>query len=111
VPGPSARAQCPDQVIVVLTGEAEADLESVGDRIAADNPARAVAFIRELRDQCAGLADMPRAFSLVPRYEKHGIRRRVFGNYLIFYRIDRDTIAVLHILHGAMDYATLLFPE
>lgn len=26
-------------------------------------------------------------FPLVPRYEGHGIRRRVHGNYLIFYRV------------------------
>ena len=54
---------------------------------------------------------MPRAFSLVPRHEKYGIRRRVFGNYLIFYRIDAEQITVLHILHGAMDYASLPFPD
>ena len=98
-------------MIVVLTDEAEADLEAIGDYIAADNPARAVTFVQELRDQCDGLADIPRAVSLVPRYEQHGIRRRVFGNYLIFHRIDADRITVLHVLHGAMDYASLLFRD
>jgi toxin ParE1/3/4 len=98
-------------VIVVLTAEAEADLESIGDYIAANNPDRAVTFVRDLRDQCEGLAEMATAFSLVPRYENHGIRRRVFANYLIFYRIDGDRVSVLHVLHGAMDYASLLFPD
>lgn len=98
-------------MIVVLTDQAQIELESIGDYIAADNPARALTFVRELRGQCEGLADMGRAFSLVPRFEKYGIRRRVFGNYLIFYRVDADRITVLHILHGAMDYASLLFPE
>ena len=40
-----------------------------------------------------------------------GIRRRPFGNYLIFYRIGIDAIEVVHILHGARDYEPLLFPE
>jgi large subunit ribosomal protein L34 len=32
------------------------------------------------------LADTPRAYPLVPRYERFGIRRCVHGNDLIFYR-------------------------
>ena len=97
-------------MIVVITAEAEADLESIGDHIAKDNPARAASFIRELRGQCTELADIPHAFPLVPRYEHYGIRRRVHGNYLIFYRLDPDSLIVLHVLHGMMDYASILFP-
>jgi toxin ParE1/3/4 len=48
---------------------------------------------------------------VVPRYEHLGIRRRPFGNYLIFYRVGADAIEVVHILHGARDYEPLLFPE
>lgn len=36
-------------MIVVITDDAEADLERIGDDIAADNPPRAVTFVRELR--------------------------------------------------------------
>jgi toxin ParE1/3/4 len=97
-------------MIVVITAEAEADLESIGDHTAKDNPARAASFIRELRGQCMELADIPHAFPLVPRYEHYGIRRRVHGNYLIFYRLDPDSLIVLYVLHGMMDYASILFP-
>jgi len=44
-------------------------------------------------------------FPLVPCYEAHGIRRRVHGNYLFFYRVETDRVIVLHVLHAAMDYA------
>ena len=47
----------------------------------------------------------------MPRYEHHGIRRRVHGRYLIFYRINESQITVLHILNGAMDVEAILFPE
>jgi plasmid stabilization system protein ParE len=57
------------------------------------------------------LGDMPRAFPLVPRYESFGMRPRVYGNYLIFYRTEAEGITVIHVLHGAMDYASILFPE
>ncbi|WP_445083416.1 type II toxin-antitoxin system RelE/ParE family toxin [Bradyrhizobium sp. TM239] len=48
---------------------------------------------------------------MVPRYEQKGVRRRPFGNYLIFDRVGNDAIEVIHILHGARDYEPLLFPE
>lgn len=98
-------------MIVRLADEAQRDLERIGDRIAADDPARAIGFLAELRRKCLGLADFPERFPLVPRYEAHGVRHRVHRNYLIFYRVEADAVIVLHILHGAMDYAGLLFPE
>lgn len=98
-------------MIVRLTAEAERDLEAIGDNIAADDPARAMSFILELRAACLGLADFPARFPLVPRYEAEGVRHRVHGNYLIFYRPGDGVVDVLHILHGAMDYAAVLFPE
>jgi plasmid stabilization system protein ParE len=54
--------QVPDQsesqgaLNVVITEVAEADLERIGDWIAADNPERALTFVLELRDKCEALA-------------------------------------------------------
>ena len=98
-------------MIVHISAEAEHDLEAIGDYIARDNPARAISFLRELREQCRSLADMPQRVPLVPRYEAAGVRRRGHGNYLIFYRIEADKIVIIHILHGAQDYSAILFPD
>lgn len=98
-------------MIVEFTATAEADLEGIGDYIARDNPARASSFVRELARVCLDLVDMPEAWPVVPRYERHGIRRRVQGKYLIFYRISGERITVLHILNGAMDVESILFPN
>lgn len=98
-------------MIVYVSDAAAADLERIGDAIAQSNPARAIEFIGELRACCEGLADMPERFQLVPRYESLGVRRRVHGNYLIFYRLSSEAVEVLHVLHGAMDYERLLFPD
>jgi toxin ParE1/3/4 len=97
-------------LIVVLTSQAEVELENIGDHIALDSPGRALIFVHGLRACCEGLADLPKAFPLVPRYEHLGVRRRVYGAYLIFYRIGVGQVDVLHILNGAMDYEPLLFP-
>ena len=95
---------------VVVTEAAREDLGAIDDHIADNNPARAVTFVDALLERCRQLADTPRAFPLVPRYESRGVRRRVYGSYLIFYRISGDTIEVLRILHGARDYESILFP-
>jgi toxin ParE1/3/4 len=96
---------------VEISAEAERDLEAIGDYIARDNPVRAVSFLRELRAKCLALAELPQGFPLVRRYEYLGIRSRVHGNYLIFYRAESERVIVLHILHGAMDYASILFAD
>ena len=99
-------------MIVGLLPDAEADFEAIGDYIARDNPLRAVTFVAELRAACHGLADTPLGFPLVPRYEHRGVRHRGHGSYQIFYcavghPIER--IDVLHIIHGARNYAAILF--
>ena len=99
-------------MIVRLSPGAEADLETIGDTIARDNPHRAVTFVAELRDKCNSLADMPLGYPLVPRYEHRGVRHRVHGNYQIFYRTAGkpiERVDILHIIHGARNYAVLLF--
>ena len=98
-------------MIVEFTAAAEADLEAIGDYIAQDNPVRALSFVRELSRSCLELADMPEAWPIVPRYEHQGIRRRVHGRYLTFYRVSEDRIVVLHVLNGAMDVEAILFPK
>jgi toxin ParE1/3/4 len=100
-------------MIVRILPAAEAELEAIGDYIARDNPRRAVSFVRELRDKCMGLADMALTFPLVPRYEERGVRHRVHGNDQIFYRVvgqPAERIDVIHVLHGARNYAAMLFP-
>ena len=96
---------------VVLSAEALSDLQHIGDYIARDNPAWARSFVAELLAKAGELADMPRAFPVVPRYAHLGVRRRVHGSYLIFYRVAEERVTVIHILHGARDYEALLFPD
>nr|WP_255699797.1 type II toxin-antitoxin system RelE/ParE family toxin [Jiella avicenniae] len=94
-----------------MTDTAIADLVSIGRYIRRDNPARAETFLVELKEACRRLADMPSAYALVPGYEEHSIRRRPYGNYLIFYRAEEKTVVVLHVLNGAQDYESILFPK
>jgi toxin ParE1/3/4 len=85
---------------------AEIDLEDISDYIARENPQRAVSFILEMQERCDKIANMPLAFPLRPELGE-GFRMMVFKNYLIFYKIDEDTIRIERVLHGARNVQVL----
>jgi toxin ParE1/3/4 len=95
---------------VVFSRNAERDLEAIGDWIAQDNPTRAVSFVAELVKSCKSIGKTPRGFPLVDRSRDLRLRRRVYGDYLIFYDVGTTSVEILHVLHGARDYAQIIFP-
>jgi toxin ParE1/3/4 len=95
---------------LLITPEARRDLESIGDWIANDSPLRALTFVEELESACAEILLFPEKYPIAIRYEKIALRRKVHGNYLIFYRVVTDQVQIIHILHGARDYEGLLLP-
>jgi plasmid stabilization system protein ParE len=96
---------------VIWSSAAVADVENIRDYIAPDNRERAISFVVEITVAGEGIADMPRAFGLVPRLEHRGIRKRTFGRYLIFYRIVGESVQILHVVHGARDYIRALLAD
>jgi toxin ParE1/3/4 len=81
---------------------AEADLEAIADYIAQDSPAPALAFVRRIRERCRALADFP--YRGEARHGlQEGIRSRLVGNYVIFYRPVAGDIEVVRVLHGRQD--------
>lgn len=93
---------------VWFTDAARVSLERIGDFIAQDNPERAVSFIAELREKALALSDLPRGFPLVPRYERHGIRRRSHRGYGILYSIEDQGIVVHYFLGPGQEFDRLL---
>lgn len=51
---------------LAFTPLAEQDLEAIADYIAADNPVRALSFVRELRTQCQRITLNPPGYRLRP---------------------------------------------
>jgi toxin ParE1/3/4 len=87
---------------VWLTPLAEADLEEIGDRIAQRNPARAVTYVRELREHCLRIGAFPNAGPLRPQWGE-GVRIAVHGRYVIVYRVRDEGVQILRVVHGARD--------
>ncbi len=94
---------------VNITPEAHFDLETIAEMIARDNLERALSFTYELQEACFDLADHPERFALLSSHEEQGVRRRVFGNYLIIYRMSNGDVEVLRIVNGAIDLNEVLW--
>ncbi|HQS70082.1 MAG: hypothetical protein B7Y36_14180 [Novosphingobium sp. 28-62-57] len=93
---------------IALSSRALRNLEAIRTFIEKDNPARAISFIEELRNIAKRLADMPRAFPLVPRYEQHGIRRRSWKGYGILYSVEPDRVFIHRIIGPGQDHDSAL---
>jgi toxin ParE1/3/4 len=87
---------------VTISPLAELDLEAIADYIAADNPVRAVGFVRELRAQCQRIAVNPPGFRQRPELGDD-IRSCTHGNYVIFFAEEPGCVTIIRILHGARD--------
>ncbi len=93
---------------VLITETAWSDLLAITTYVAADSRSAADRLLDQLYEACVGLGETPEAWPVVPRYADLGVRRRVVGNYLVFYRVIADSVVVLHVLHGARDLDAVL---
>lgn len=89
-----------------LSPQAKSDLREIGDYIARDNPFRAVSFIEELTEQCQKLVTNPGIGTSRPDLAE-GLRMLPHGRYLIFYRVNEETLRIVRVLHSARDLVPL----
>ncbi len=95
---------------VVITDTAKQDLREIAFAIAerAQEKESAKRFVQELRAECKGLEDFLRAGALPKDHILRSLDYRflVYGDYLIFYRIDEGqrTVFILAIFHAKRDY-------
>jgi plasmid stabilization system protein ParE len=98
-------------VKVVFSQNAEQDLEDIADWIARDNPERARSFVADLVRTCKSIGRTPRSYPFVDKSRDSTLRRRIYRNYLIFFDIGAKDVEILHVLHGARDYAQIVFAD
>lgn len=91
----------------VFSRKAEQDLEDIADYIAADNPRRAVSFVRELRERCFALGTLPASARPFPALapDAHILP---YPNYVILYRNLLRQVSIERIVHGARDILALI---
>lgn len=95
-----------------FTPRARADLDKIWDYTADTwGIAQAERYILEIRDTCLALARAEMtgrdASDILPGY-----RKMQAGRHVVFYRLpDDDTLDVVRILHGRMDFPTHIRPD
>jgi toxin ParE1/3/4 len=92
---------------VSFAPQAARDLESIADYIAADNPARARTFVREIRDRCRLLGNFPES---ARRFQELAKDARIlpYQNYVILYRNLPNEVSIERVFHGARDILALI---
>jgi plasmid stabilization system protein ParE len=96
---------------VILSDAAVESLVEIGRIIQRDSPKRAITFVAELEKKCMALGFMPYAYPLLQHHENIDIRRYVYRDYLILYRVHGECVEVLNVIHGAQDYMHWIFGE
>jgi toxin ParE1/3/4 len=94
---------------VRFSRQARADLRGIVESISVDSPAAARRFRRLLSERALSLQQFPERGA---RLQGHpSARRLVVKPYLIVYRIDRNLVQILRIVHGRRDLRALLARE
>jgi len=84
---------------LVITPQAERDLEKIGDNIAGDNPAAADKLIARLQEVSELLGERPRLGMARPDIAAD-LRHFPVGNYLVLYRDIGDGVEIVRYAHG-----------
>jgi len=91
---------------VKRTPRAEQDLEDIWFFVAQDNPDAADRLLDRIEQSTKRLADNPHIGparpDVAPELHYHPV-----GNYLLLYRIIKNGIEVVRVVHGARDWVSL----
>ncbi|MFH1913732.1 MAG: type II toxin-antitoxin system RelE/ParE family toxin [Pseudomonadota bacterium] len=87
---------------VIRLKQARQDLISIWQHVAMDDPQAADAVLDAIDAKCQKLSTHPR---LGPARDdiRPGMRYLVIGSYLVLYKIDRDAVRVVRVLHARRD--------
>jgi toxin ParE1/3/4 len=85
---------------VYWTDRAIADLITIGEYIARDNPRVARAWLERLRKRAELAAETPLAGRRVPEIGREDVRETFLRSYRIVYRTSADGITVLTVFEG-----------
>jgi toxin ParE1/3/4 len=88
-------------VKLIWSPRAASDLENICNYIAFDSEHYARLFAQRIVALIESIPNFPKAGRVVPEYQQDDLRERIFQNYRIVYRIKREAIEIVAIVHGA----------
>lgn len=83
------------------------DLKDIEDWIARDSVRHAVRFVDRLIRAVENLEESPRLGRIVPEFGRPEIRELIVPPYRIVYWVQRRSVSVLRVVHGAREMKDL----
>jgi toxin ParE1/3/4 len=72
----------------------------IAEYIAQDSPSAASKWVETLFDKVQLLKSSPKSGRAVPETRREDIRELIYGNYHIIYRVEKNQLSILTVLHG-----------
>jgi plasmid stabilization system protein ParE len=69
--------------------------------IARDSGFYAAAFVGEIREAAASLANLAERGQIVPEFDDESIRELLVSSYRLVYRVSEKQVVILALVHGA----------
>lgn len=88
---------------VQWTDPAVSDLRNIVDYIARDSALYAEAMIERIITACLAMAAFPQRGRIVPEVSNSKIREIIINPYRVIYRIKRNHLEILAVIHGAQN--------
>jgi len=86
---------------VEWTDPAWNDLAGVAEYIARDSEYYAAAFVQEIKEAAASLAQFAERGQIVPEFGDPSIRELLVKSYRLVYRVSEKRVVILTLIHGA----------
>ena len=86
---------------IVWSPRAANQFEGICEYIANDSPVYARIFAQKIVSVVKNIPVFIRSGRVVPEYGKDDLREKIYGNYRIVYRINKDNIEVVAVCNGA----------
>ena len=86
---------------VEWTDPAWDDLAGIADYIARDSEYYAAAFVQEVKEAAASLAEFAKRGQIVPEFADPSIRELLVKSYRLVYRVSENRVVILALIHGA----------
>ena len=91
---------------IIWSQESLDDIESIASYIEKDSIHYANSVVKSIFSKVEILLDFPLLGRVVPEYQNKNIRELFIYSYRLIYKIDKDTIAVIAVIHGKRLIAT-----
>ena len=88
---------------IIWSNPAISDLENIKNYIAKDSQYYALLFIEKIIEAVGNLSKFPKIGRIMPECNNSNIREIIYQHYRIIYKVTKETVFILTVVHGGRD--------